>query len=83
MAFEKASELGFLVCKACVKSTGCVLLGNHQGGRISVSQPEKYQVIMVILEYGDFMNRSQFTLPVMIIGSESKWSKNMVEAALV
>lgn len=83
MAFEKASELGFLVCKTCVKSTGFVLLGDHQGGRISVRQPEKYQVVMVVLEYEDFMNRSQFTLPVMIIRSESEWSKSMVEAALV
>lgn len=66
-----------------MKSIGIVLLGDHQGGRTSVCQPEKYQVIMVILEYEDFMNRSQFTLPVMIIGSESEWSKSMVEAALV
>lgn len=52
--FEKASELGFWSPKH-VESIGCVLLGDHQGGAISVHQSEKYQVIMVILDYGDFM----------------------------
>lgn len=66
-----------------MKNTGCVLLGDHQGGRISVHQSGNCLVIVIILDYGDFVNRSQFTLPVMIIGSKSKWSKNMVEAALV
>lgn len=80
MAFGKASELGFWSAKH-VKSTGCVLLGDHQGGTISVHQPEKYHIIMVILDCGDFMNRSQFTLPVMIIRSESELSKNMVESS--
>lgn len=36
---------------------------------------------MVILDCEDFMNRSQFTSPVMIIGSESELSKNMVESS--
>lgn len=66
-----------------MKRTGCVLLGDHQGGRISVHQPEYYQVIMVFLDYGYFVNRNQFTLPVMIIGCESKLSKSRVEPVLV
>lgn len=73
----------FSVCKACVKSTGCVLHGNCQGERIGVHEPAKGQVIMVILGYEDFREGSLFTILVMIIGSKSKWSKDMVEAALV
>lgn len=62
----------FLVCKAYVKRTGCVLPVDCQGGRISVHEPVKGQVIMLILGYGDFMEGRQFSISVMIIGIESK-----------
>lgn len=66
-----------------MKSTGCVLPVDCHGGRICVHEPAKGQVIMVVLGYGDFMEGRQFSIPVMIIGIKSKWSKNMVEAALL
>lgn len=55
-----------------MKRTGCVLPVDCQGGRISVHEPVKGQVIMLILGYGDFMEGRQFSISVMIIGSESK-----------
>lgn len=59
----------FLVCKACMKSTRCVLPGDCQGGIISVHEPAKGEVIVVILGYGDFIRGRQFMIPVMILGS--------------